>query len=140
MSPATLTGFTRHTSQWSPPLQGAELDRVLTKIRHWTPFDGDALLDDIGAVLDDVVPSEEHSEEFARRLRGHLMQLVNIAVAAGAEEDITAAQLIRQARVLRTAEVPGDRWKAVGHLRRMGWTLSELYERLVAAKCLKEAA
>jgi len=36
--------------------------------------------------------------------------------------------------------MPGDHWKAVGHLRRMGWTVNELLERLVSAKCLNEAA
>ncbi|MFI8194783.1 DUF6415 family natural product biosynthesis protein [Streptomyces sp. NPDC085946] len=113
---------------------------MLEKLRDWQPFDGGALLDDVAAALDDVPPAKEDTEELAERLRGHLMQLVNIAVAGEAEQDTAAAQLIEQARMLRADDVPGDHRKAVGHLRRMGWTASELLEQLVAMKHLKEAA
>ncbi|GED90682.1 hypothetical protein TNCT6_77670 [Streptomyces sp. 6-11-2] len=116
------------------------LATVLQKVRKWQAFDGDALLDDVGAVLDDCIPAEEYVDELAQRLRGHLMQLVTIAVAAEAEQrDETAARLVDRARTLRTEDMPGDHWKAVGHLRRMGWTVNELLERLVATRCLKEA-
>lgn len=125
--------------RWTPPLDHAALETVLAKVRRWQPFDGGALLDDVATALDDVIP-EEAVEEIAQRLRGHLMQLVTIAVAGEAEQDTAAAQLIERARMLRTDDVPGDHRKAVGHLRRMGWTASELLERLVAMKHLKEAA
>ncbi|MFF0066912.1 DUF6415 family natural product biosynthesis protein [Streptomyces sp. NPDC005279] len=62
---------------------------------------------------------------------------MSIAVAAGAEEwDAAAARLIERARVLRSEELPGGHWKAVGHLRRMGWTVNELLERMVATGCV----
>ncbi|WP_063766946.1 DUF6415 family natural product biosynthesis protein [Streptomyces sp. NRRL S-813] len=113
---------------------------MLSRIRRWEPFDGDALLEDVGAVLDDCIPAE-HVDELAQRLRGHLMRLVDIAVATGAERGDTAtAGLVERARAVRCEAVPGDRWKAVGYLRRMGWTVQELHERLVAADCLREAA
>ncbi|MFF4795060.1 DUF6415 family natural product biosynthesis protein [Streptomyces sp. NPDC001276] len=116
------------------------LATVLQKVRAWQVFDAGALLDDVAAALDDVIPAEEHVDELAERLRGHLMRLVNIAVAAEeGQRDETAARLIAQARTLRTENMPGDHWKAVGHLRRMGWTANELLEHLVAARCLKEA-
>ncbi|MFF3517594.1 DUF6415 family natural product biosynthesis protein [Streptomyces sp. NPDC002573] len=126
--------------QWTPPLDSTALTRVLERVRAWQAYDGGALLDDVAAVLDEVIPAEEHSEELAQRLRGHLMQLVNIAVAAEAEKDDATAYLLERARMVRAEELPGDRWKAVGHLRRLGWTVNELMEHLVATRCLKEAA
>lgn len=120
--------------RWAPPLEVDDLAALLAKVQRWTPFDGDAL-------LDDVVPPEEDLDVLAERLRGHLMQLVDIAVAAGADDkDPEADRLIRQARTVRAEDMPGNYWQAVGHLRRMAWSLNELLERLSAIKCLKEAA
>ncbi|MFJ8863894.1 DUF6415 family natural product biosynthesis protein [Streptomyces sp. NPDC102451] len=65
------------------PRDPMELRRVLQKMRAWEPFDADALLDDVGAALDDV------------------------------------------------PDMPGDPRRAVGHLRRMAWTVNELLKRLL---------
>ncbi|MCX4993379.1 DUF6415 family natural product biosynthesis protein [Streptomyces sp. NBC_00568] len=114
---------------------------MLTKIRGWQPFDGESLLDDVGAVLDDVVPAKEASGDHDMRLRSHLMQLVAIAIAAEAgQKDSEAERLIERARRLRTEAMPGEHLQAVGHLRRMAWAVNELHERLGAIKCLREAA
>jgi len=126
--------------RWEPPLDGEALSSLLTKVREWQAYDGEALLDDVAAVLDEVVPAEDRIDEFGDRLRGHLMQLVNIALAAEADQDEETARLIEQARTVRSEDVPGDHWKAVGHLRRMGWIVNELLEQLVATNCLKAAA
>ncbi|GAB2788236.1 hypothetical protein GCM10027073_20590 [Streptomyces chlorus] len=140
-APGTARRLPRPVEQWKPPLPHDQLTTVLDKLRAWRPFDGDALLDDVAAALDDVVPTEEDVAEIAERLRGHLMQLVDIALAAEEDQrDTTSAQLIEQARTLRAEEVPGDRWQAIGHLRRMGWTVNELLERLVAVRCLTAVA
>ncbi|MER6113206.1 DUF6415 family natural product biosynthesis protein [Streptomyces hirsutus] len=126
---------------WVPPLPYDELETLRNKIRAWRPFDGEALLDDVAVALDDVLPAEEDIEEIAQRLRGHLTQLVTIALAAEEDQrDATSAQLIEQARTLRAEDVPGDHWKAIGHLRRMGWTVNELLERLVAVRCVAAVA
>lgn len=87
-----------------------------------------------------MVPAEEAVEELAERLRGHLMRLVAIAVASEAGDDEQAAALIERAREVRVEELPGDRRRAVGHLRRMAWSVNELLERLGALRCLKEYA
>ncbi|MEV8597318.1 DUF6415 family natural product biosynthesis protein [Streptomyces sp. NPDC052012] len=130
-----------HAPAWAPPLDTAELAAVVDKIRQWTPYDDDALLEDVGAVLDDVVPSEDELADHAQRLRGHLMRLVAIAVAQEAgQSDPEADRLVHQARDVRAAEMPGDHMAAVGHLRRMAWSVNELLERLTAIKCVKEAA
>ncbi|GHF15124.1 hypothetical protein GCM10014715_83050 [Streptomyces spiralis] len=117
------------------------LQDMLARIRRWQPFDGDALLEDVGAVLDDCIPTEQHVDELAQRLRGHLVRLVDIAVATGAEQrDTATAGLVERAHAVCREAVPCDRWKAVGYLRRMGWTVQELHERLVVTDCLREAA
>ncbi|MFC7994026.1 DUF6415 family natural product biosynthesis protein [Streptomyces pilosus] len=125
---------------WTPPLSGGELATVLDRLRGWTAFDGGALIDDVAAALDDVPPTEGDTEELAERLRGHLMRLVTVAVAAEADQDAAAAQLVERARTLGAGALPGERRMAVGNLRRMGWTAGELLERLVALRCLREVA
>ncbi|WP_330462112.1 MULTISPECIES: DUF6415 family natural product biosynthesis protein [unclassified Streptomyces] len=138
---ATIPCWPGPVETCEPPLGREALEDVLSKIRRWQPFDGDALLDDVGVVLDDVVPPEERLEELGQRLRRHLMQLVGIAVAAEADqEDGQAEQLIRRARQVRSEDMPSDHGQAVGHLRRMAWSVNELLERLVAIQCLKEPA
>ncbi|MEU2264899.1 DUF6415 family natural product biosynthesis protein [Streptomyces olindensis] len=126
--------------QQREPVGEETLTTLLAALRAWTPLDGGALLDDVGKVLDDVVPGEEQVEELAERLRGHLMRLVDVALANEAGEDDQAAELIARARDVRSEEVPGDHWRAVGHLRRMAWVVNELLERLGAIRCLKEYA
>ncbi|KES02970.1 hypothetical protein BU52_32990 [Streptomyces toyocaensis] len=138
-APGTGRRFTRPVRPWTPSLTRGELATVLNRLRSWNPFDGGTLLDDVAVVLDDVPPAEEATEEIAERLHGHLMRLVNIAVAAEAERDPAAAQLIQHARTLRGEDLPGDHGEAIVHLRRLGWTANELLERLVAVRCLKEA-
>ncbi|KUJ58393.1 hypothetical protein ADL25_03575 [Streptomyces sp. NRRL F-5122] len=125
---------------WTPPLDSEALSHLLTKIHAWEAYDGEALLDDVATVLDEVIPEEEHVEDLAERLRSHLQRLVHIAVAAETERDEQTARVIEQARAVRAKALPGDPRKAVGHLRRLGWTVNELMERLVATRCLKEAA
>ncbi|MFD8194700.1 integrase core domain-containing protein [Streptomyces wuyuanensis] len=61
------------------------LAHVLARHRGWEAFDGEAHLDDVADVLDDVVPAEADVDDVAERLRGHLVRLVNIAVAHEAE-------------------------------------------------------
>lgn len=144
-SAPAIPRWTRPVPKWEPTLDQEKAAAFLAAVRQWTPFDGHALLDDIGAVLDDVVPAEDDVEELAERLRGHLMRLVNIALAAEAEQreadrDEELARLIAQARDVRAEEMPGDHWRAVGHLRRMAWSTNELLERLGALRCLKEYA
>jgi hypothetical protein len=119
---------------------GAVAD-LLVRIRAWTPLDGPALLDDVALVLDEGPPAEEQAEEIAERLRGYLMQLVNIALAGGADRGSAyAGVLIQRARALRVEEMPGDSRRAVLHLRQLGWVTGELLDQLVVLHYVKEAA
>ncbi|WP_437044899.1 DUF6415 family natural product biosynthesis protein [Streptomyces sp. enrichment culture] len=126
--------------RWTPPLDAEALSDVLARVQVWVPFDADVVLDDAAIALDEVPPAKEDTEKIAGRLRGHLMRLVTIAVATETEQDTAAAQLIEHARLLGAEDLPGDHREAVGQLRRMGWTASELLDRLVAMRCLKEVA
>ncbi|CAL9500699.1 DUF6415 family natural product biosynthesis protein [Streptomyces sp. enrichment culture] len=123
-----------------PPFTEAGLRRVLKKVQRWAPYVDGLLLDDVAAVLDDYTPTEHEVDEHAQRLRGHLVRLVHLAVFSKvAEQDGQVADLIERGRTIGTEEVPIDHHRAVGHLRRMAWTLDELLERLVAHQCLAEA-
>ncbi|MFD4588268.1 DUF6415 family natural product biosynthesis protein [Streptomyces sp. NPDC058434] len=123
---------------WTPPLEAEGLAHVIACLRSWEAFDGEVLLDEVADVVDDAVPDEADVHGLAELLRGHLMRLVNIAVANEAEErDETAARLIERARALRVEELPGGHWNAVGHLRRAGWIASDLLERMVEIRCVK---
>jgi hypothetical protein len=116
------------------------LRMLLRKVQTWQPYVDGLLLDDVAAVLDDHMPAEDELGDSALRLRGHLMRLVNLAVTAQVvHQDARVAVLVDQARAVRSEDTPGDHWKAVGHVRRMAWTLNELLERLVENQCLKEA-
>ncbi|MFE9446457.1 DUF6415 family natural product biosynthesis protein [Streptomyces sp. NPDC006602] len=122
-----------------PPCTEAGLKRVLEKIQRWAPYVDALLLDDVAAVLDDYMPGVDEVDEHAQRLRGHLMRLVNLAVTVQVDErDAQVALLVEQARTVCSEDLPGDHRRAVGHVRRMAWTLNELLERLVENQCLKE--
>ncbi|TVZ84757.1 DUF6415 family natural product biosynthesis protein [Streptomyces sp. BK340] len=121
-----------HSVEPAQPPNEAALRTALAAVRAWKPYDGDALLDDAGDVLDTVAPAEEVVEELGQRLRGNLKQLVGIAITFEAEkQDPRAQQHIGCAHDLIQAEMPGDYAKAVSHLRRLGWAVHELLELLV---------
>ncbi|MGZ3117022.1 DUF6415 family natural product biosynthesis protein [Streptomyces sp. H62] len=123
-----------------PPFTEAGLRRVVEEVQCWAPYVDGLLLDDVAAVLDDYTPTEHEVDEHAQRLRGHLMRLVHLAVVSkAAERDEQTAGLVERGRTIRSEEVPTDHRRAVGHIRRMAWTLDELIERLVAHQCLTEA-
>lgn len=131
---------------WNHPVREAVLPgtpeglgRLLEKVQNWAPYVDGLLLDDVAAVLDDHVPDEDEVAEHNQRLRGHLMRLVNLAVASKVDQrDREVAYLVERGRELRSQELPGEHVQAVGHIRRLAWTLSELLELLVKHQCLTD--
>jgi hypothetical protein len=131
---------------WDHPVRAADvpfdperLRWVLEKVQKWQPYVDGFLLDDVATVLDNFTPSEDEIDDCALRLRGHLMRLVTLAEADKVvERDQRVDELVTQACRVRSEELPGDHRRAVGHVRRMAWTLNELLERLVENQCLKE--
>ncbi|MET8905740.1 DUF6415 family natural product biosynthesis protein [Streptomyces sp. NPDC004538] len=129
------------TPSWSWPLGPSELAGVLTKLRQWTPYDGEMVLDDVGAVLDDVLPPQDVLGDLAVRLCGHLARLADIAVATEAgQADLEAERLVRQARAVCAQQASVGRVPTVGQLRRLAWAVNELQERLTVLGCLRETA
>jgi hypothetical protein len=131
---------------WTHPVREAELPgiaeglaRLLEKVQNWAPYVDGLLLDDVAAVLDDHVPDEYEVAEHAQRLRSHLMRLVNLAVASRVDQrDRGVADLVERGRELWSQELPSDHPQAVGHIRRMAWTVNELLELLVKHQCLTD--
>ncbi|WP_254405076.1 DUF6415 family natural product biosynthesis protein [Streptomyces sp. AC627_RSS907] len=137
---AIRPGWSHSVRAAVPPFTEAGLRQILEKAQRWAPYVDGLLLDDMAAVLDDYTPTEHGVDEHAQRLRGHLVRVVHLAmVSKVAEQDGQVVVLIERGRTIRTEEVPTDLPRAVGHLRRMAWTLDELLERLVARHCLGEA-
>ncbi|WP_432101084.1 DUF6415 family natural product biosynthesis protein [Streptomyces sp. WAC 04229] len=126
---------------WSWPLGPSELAGVLTKLRQWNPYDGETVLDDVGAVLDDVLPPQDVLADLAVRLSGHLARLADISVATEAgQEDLDTARLVRQARAVCAEQASVARVPSVGQLRRLAWAVNELLERLTVLGCLRATA
>ncbi|MEU2585311.1 DUF6415 family natural product biosynthesis protein [Streptomyces avermitilis] len=122
------------------PFDPERLQWVLGKVQKWHPYVDGALLDDVAAVIDNYTPGENEIDESALRLRGHLMRLMSFAVVDQVvERDKRVEELVTRACRERWDELPGDHRSAVGHVRRMAWTLNELVEHLVANQSLKEA-
>lgn len=140
MIQARSTSTPGSDSRWSPPLDAAALIQVMKKIQTWEPLNGDALLDDVATALDDLPPREDEALELAQRLDGHLTRLTDIAVASRADQDAYAAVLIRRGHALRSQPAPDRHRVSTAHLRRVGWLVAELLDRLVEMKCLKAAA
>ncbi|MGP3945145.1 MULTISPECIES: DUF6415 family natural product biosynthesis protein [Streptomyces] len=107
------------------------LERILAAFRNWDPLDWDAILEDLADVLGQEAPEHEELVGLADRLHSTLIRLLSIASAGHADEkDQEAVVLIERARTLDTEDFPDDRWKALGYVRRLGWTINELMERL----------
>jgi hypothetical protein len=132
-------GWTHPVRQAVLPGTPEGLKRLLEKVQNWAPYVDGLLLDDVAAVLDDHMPGEDEVVEHAQRLSSHLMRLVNLAVASKVDQrDRKVADLVARGCELRSEELPGGYGQAVGHIRRMAWTLNELLELMVKHQCLTD--
>ncbi|MFF3327066.1 DUF6415 family natural product biosynthesis protein [Streptomyces sp. NPDC002889] len=146
MSPAPLVSEhaasaspQRHVSKWEPPLSAAVPAKVAAKARAWQPLNLTAVFDNLDEVLGEQRPAVDDVDEPCERLRGNLMQLCNIAVADPQFPPSTEVLcLVEQARSLRNEEMPGDYWRGLGLPRRLAWTTTELVERLIATRQIKD--
>ncbi|MFE3146538.1 DUF6415 family natural product biosynthesis protein [Streptomyces sp. NPDC059218] len=126
--------------QADQPFDPDRLRWMLSKVQKWQPYVDGVLLDDVASVLDDYVPSAEEVEILAPRLSGHLLRLVQLAIASQVgQKDQKVADLVTRAQADSSVALTGDHTRDVGHLRRMAWTLDAFLERLVENQCLKEA-
>ncbi|WP_327241498.1 DUF6415 family natural product biosynthesis protein [Streptomyces sp. NBC_01320] len=126
--------------QWTPPLSADALARLLDQVRAWNPLVVEAVFDDLDMAQGDQTPGADEVDELAKRLRGTLKQLSAIAVADPKfPADAGTLQLIDRGRSLRDEQMPRDYRSALGLARRLSWVTSDLIERLIAARQIKDA-
>lgn len=124
---------------WTPPLTTDQLRAVLDRVRAWTPLSLSAIFDDLDQVLGEQRPADDALDDLGDRLRGALMQLGCIAVADPAHRpDADTLALVERARALRDEEMTGGYGANLGLARRMAWTASELIERLIDGRHIKD--
>ncbi|MEV6393473.1 DUF6415 family natural product biosynthesis protein [Streptomyces sp. NPDC051907] len=127
--------------KWEPPLDPEGLMLVLAKMRVWNPLVLESVFDDLDKVLGDCLPATGEIEELAERLRGALLQLLNITVADPQfQPDEAMAEVLERARHVISLPLPGGYWPAVGQLRRMSWVASTLLDRLIASSHINETS
>ncbi|MET7506993.1 DUF6415 family natural product biosynthesis protein [Streptomyces albidoflavus] len=122
----------------SPRLDAGDLARIADRLRQLRPLD--SILDDIGDVIADQDPPAAEAPELAERLRGDLVRLENVAVAAD-DRDPRVVTLVRRARTLRATALPSTAHPAtVAHLRRLAGVAEALLERLAETGTLRACA
>jgi hypothetical protein len=128
------------TQQWTPPLDAEGLRSVLERIKNWKPLDVEEVFDDLNTAIGDQTPPVAMTDTLVDRLRGHLRQLSDIAVA-DEQYPPTAEmlQLVACGVSLREERAPADYRQAVGLARRLAFVTSDLVEELIEARYIKEA-
>ncbi|WTD06162.1 DUF6415 family natural product biosynthesis protein [Streptomyces albidoflavus] len=128
------------TPQWTPPLDAEGLRSVLERVKDWKPFDVEEVFDDLDTAIGDQPPPVATTGALVDRLRGHLKQLSDIALAD--EQYPPTVEMVRLASrgvPLREERAPADYRHAVGLARRMAFVASDLVEELIEARYIKEA-
>ncbi|WP_405893465.1 DUF6415 family natural product biosynthesis protein [Streptomyces sp. NBC_01527] len=126
--------------QWAPPLDSDALARLLDRVRAWDPLVVEAVFDDLDMAQGDLTPRADEVHALSERLRGTLKQLSAIAVADPKfPPDATTLQLIDRGRSLRDEQMPHDYRPALKLARRLSWVTSDLIERLIATRKIKDA-
>ncbi|WP_436738016.1 DUF6415 family natural product biosynthesis protein [Streptomyces sp. BBFR102] len=125
--------------EWQPPrLDTGDLARIAARLRGLRPLE--SILDDIGDVIGDQDPPAAEAPVLAERLRGDLVRLEDVAVAAD-DRDPRVAHLVARARALRRREAPTAAHPVtVAHLRRLVGAAEALLERLTETGTLRACA
>ncbi|MGW2474923.1 DUF6415 family natural product biosynthesis protein [Streptomyces sp. NPDC001665] len=124
--------------QWTPPLDAEGLRSVLERIKNWTPFDVEAVFDDLDTAIGDQPPPVATTGALVDRLRGHLKQLSDIALADEQyPPTVEMVRLVARGIPLREERAPVDYRQAVGLARRLAFVASDLVEELIEARYIK---
>ncbi|MFE3473853.1 DUF6415 family natural product biosynthesis protein [Streptomyces bacillaris] len=130
----------RRAAQWTPPLDAEGLWSVLERIKNWKPLDVEEVFDDLDTAIGNHPPPVATTGALVDRLRGHLKQLSDIAVADEQYPPTTEmVQLVARGAPLRQERTPTDYRKAVSLARRLAFVTSDLVEELIEARYIKEA-
>ncbi len=128
------------TPQWTPPLDVEGLRSVLERIMNWKPLDVEEVFDDLDTAIGNQPPPVTTTGALVDRLRGHLKQLSDIAVADERYPPTAGmVQLVARGVPLREERTPADYRQAVGLARRLAFVTSDLVEELIEARYIKEA-
>ncbi|WP_374778603.1 DUF6415 family natural product biosynthesis protein (plasmid) [Streptomyces sp. NBC_01310] len=128
------------TPQWTPPLDAEGLRFVLERIEKWKPLDVEAVFDDLDTAIGNQPPPVTTTGALVDRLRGHLKQLSDIAVADERYPPTAEmVQLVARGVPVRDERTPADYRQAVGLARRLAFVTSDLVEELIEARYIKGA-
>ncbi|MFA0839057.1 DUF6415 family natural product biosynthesis protein [Streptomyces rochei] len=124
--------------QWTPPLDVEGLRSVLDRIRNWKPLDVEEVFDDLDTAIGNQPPPVATTGALVDRLRSHLKQLSDIAVADDRYPPTAEmVQLVERGRPLRDERTPADHQQAVGLARRLAFVTADLVEELIEARYIK---
>ncbi|MFJ8980447.1 DUF6415 family natural product biosynthesis protein [Streptomyces sp. NPDC102282] len=126
--------------KWTPPLDAEGLRYVLGRVKDWKPLDVEEVFDDLDTAIGNQPPPVASTGALIDRLRGHLKQLSDIAVADEKYPPTAEmVQLVGRGRPLRDQRTPADHQQAVGFARRLAFVTSDLVEELIEARYIKES-
>lgn len=126
--------------QWTPPLDAEDLRSVLERIKDWKPLDVERIFDDLDTAIGNQPPQVTTAGALVDRLRSHLKQLSDIAVA---DEQFpptrVMVQLVERGLPLRGERTPTAHRQVVGLARRPAFVTSDLVEELIEARYITDA-
>ncbi|MFJ3283098.1 DUF6415 family natural product biosynthesis protein [Streptomyces halstedii] len=128
------------TPQWTPPLDAEGLRFVLERMKDWKPFDVEEVFDDLDTAIGNQPPPVATTGTLVDRLRGHLKQLSDIALADEQyPPTVEMVRLVSRGVPMREERTPADYRQAVGLARRLAFVASDLLEELIEARYIAEA-
>lgn len=136
----TVPKAERDVPAWEPPLDEDGLRFVLARIAAWRPLIVEAIFDDLDTAIGNQPPPVATTEALVERLRGHLKQLSDIAVAD--ERYPPTAEIVgfvERGLPIRSERTPANHQQAVGLARRLAFVTSDLVEELIEARYIKGA-
>ncbi|MFF3257804.1 DUF6415 family natural product biosynthesis protein [Streptomyces sp. NPDC002932] len=125
--------------KWRPPLDESGLRHVLERITAWSPLDFDAIFDDCDAAIGNQPPPEADTPALIERLRSHLKRLRAIVVAETRfRPSAELALLVERGHHVQTERLADDYQQAVGLARRLAFLTSDLVEKLIEDRYIKD--
>lgn len=127
----------RPVEAWTPPLDAEGLRAVLALVKEWKPLDVEEIFDDLDAAIGNQTPPATTTAALVERLRSHLKQLSDIAVADKRYPPTAdMVQLVARGLALRGEHTPAAHQQAVG----LAFVTSGLVEELIEARYIREGA